>query len=179
MDPFGFEQLAAWMTHRVSLPVGPLFCVIDGPTRGRRWLATAARYELRQLAAEAGVRHRFAPPSAAPRPRRRTRARTAQPVRRRCGSVEPARWTARGRVLPGSKRWRSACLDEAGRVPSVTARVTDRGKGKTVSALERRIGGCDPEPVREVVRQVEDDFEWRGSPDRRGDFHRRQLHQTG
>jgi site-specific recombinase XerD len=61
MDQFGFEQLAAWMAHRVSLPVGPLFCVIDGPTRGRRWAATAARYELRQLAADAGVRRRFAP----------------------------------------------------------------------------------------------------------------------
>jgi site-specific recombinase XerD len=61
MDQFGFEQLAAWMAHRVSLPVGPLFCVIDGPTRGRRWAATAARCELRQLAAEAGVRRRFAP----------------------------------------------------------------------------------------------------------------------
>jgi site-specific recombinase XerD len=61
MDQFGFEQLAAWMAHRVSLPVGPLFCVIDGPTRGRRWAATAARFELRQLAAEAGVRRRFAP----------------------------------------------------------------------------------------------------------------------
>jgi site-specific recombinase XerD len=61
MDQFGFEQLAAWMAHRVSLPVGPLFCVIDRPTRGRRWAATAARYELRQLAAEAGVRRRFAP----------------------------------------------------------------------------------------------------------------------
>lgn len=47
--------------HRVSLPVGPLLCVIDGPTRGRRWAATAARAELRQLAAEAGVRRRFAP----------------------------------------------------------------------------------------------------------------------
>jgi hypothetical protein len=54
MDQFGFERLAAWLTHRVSLPVGPLFCVIDGPTRGRRWAATAARSELRQLAAEAG-----------------------------------------------------------------------------------------------------------------------------
>ena len=61
MDPFGFEQLAAWLTHRVSLPPGPLFCVIDGPTRGRRWAATAARAELRQLAADAGVRRRFAP----------------------------------------------------------------------------------------------------------------------
>jgi site-specific recombinase XerD len=61
MDQFGFEQLAAWLTHRVSLPVGPLLCVIDGPTRGRRWAATAARAELRQLAAQAGVRRRFAP----------------------------------------------------------------------------------------------------------------------
>src|SRR5438105_7317986 len=61
MDQFGFEQLAAWLTHRVSLPVGLLFCVIDGPTRGRRWSATAARCELRQLAADARVRRRFAP----------------------------------------------------------------------------------------------------------------------
>jgi site-specific recombinase XerD len=61
MDQFGFEQLAAWLTHRMSLPVGPLFCVIDGPTRGRRWAASAARCELRQVAADAGVRRRFAP----------------------------------------------------------------------------------------------------------------------
>jgi site-specific recombinase XerD len=43
------------------LPPGPLFCVIDGRTRGRRWAATAARCELRQLAVAAGVRRRFAP----------------------------------------------------------------------------------------------------------------------
>ena len=61
MDEFGFEQFAAWLAHRVSLPPGPLFCVIDGPTRGRRWAATAARAELRQLAVDAGVRRRFAP----------------------------------------------------------------------------------------------------------------------
>jgi site-specific recombinase XerD len=61
MDQFGFEQLAAWTAERVSLPPGPLFCVIDGPTRGRRWSATAARAELRALAVDAGVRRRFAP----------------------------------------------------------------------------------------------------------------------
>jgi site-specific recombinase XerD len=61
MDQFGFEQLTAWLAHRVSLPPGPLFCVIDGSTGGRRWAATAARAELRQLAVEAGVRRRFAP----------------------------------------------------------------------------------------------------------------------
>jgi len=61
MDQFGFEQLNAWLAHRVTLPVGPLLCVIDGPTRGRAWAATSARAELRHLAAEAGVRRRFAP----------------------------------------------------------------------------------------------------------------------
>jgi site-specific recombinase XerD len=61
MDDWGFEQLAYWLAHRVELPVGPLFCVIDGPTRGGAWSATAARGELRALAAQAGVRRRFAP----------------------------------------------------------------------------------------------------------------------
>lgn len=61
MDEFGFEQLGAWLAHRELLPPGPLFCVIDGQTRGRRWAATAARAELRQLALDAGVRRRFAP----------------------------------------------------------------------------------------------------------------------
>ncbi len=61
MDQFGFEQLNAWLAHRVGLPPGPLFCVIDGSTRGRRWSDTSARAELRQLAADAGVRRRFAP----------------------------------------------------------------------------------------------------------------------
>lgn len=35
MDPFGFEQLAAWQARRVLLAPGPLFWVIDGATRGR------------------------------------------------------------------------------------------------------------------------------------------------
>src|SRR5215813_7560993 len=37
MDDWGFEQLAPWLTIRRSMPVGPLFCVINGPTHGRRW----------------------------------------------------------------------------------------------------------------------------------------------
>jgi integrase/recombinase XerD len=43
------------------VPVGPLFCVIDGPTRGRAWSASAARVELHHLALKAGVRRRFVP----------------------------------------------------------------------------------------------------------------------
>jgi site-specific recombinase XerD len=60
MDDWGFEHLSAWLERRVELPVGPLFCVIDGATKGRGWSATAVR-ELRRLALEAGVRRRFAP----------------------------------------------------------------------------------------------------------------------
>src|ERR1700733_2043502 len=57
----GSNSSRPWLAHRVSLPPGPLFCVIDGPTRGHRWSATAARAELRALAVDAGVRRRFAP----------------------------------------------------------------------------------------------------------------------
>jgi site-specific recombinase XerD len=41
--------------------VGALFCVIDGPTRGRAWSASSTRVELHHLALEAGVSRRFAP----------------------------------------------------------------------------------------------------------------------
>ena len=44
-----------------TLPVGPLFCVVEGPTRGRPWASAAVRSEFRRLATEAGVRRRFAP----------------------------------------------------------------------------------------------------------------------
>ena len=61
MDDWAWEQLAPWLKARVQLPVGPLFCVVTGPTRGRPWSAAAARSELRRVARHAGVRRRFAP----------------------------------------------------------------------------------------------------------------------
>ncbi|MHB8694343.1 MAG: tyrosine-type recombinase/integrase [Solirubrobacteraceae bacterium] len=61
IDAWGWEPVTKWAAQRVELPVGPLFCILDGPTRGRAWAATAARGELRHLAAQAGVRRRFAP----------------------------------------------------------------------------------------------------------------------
>ena len=61
MDTWGFEQLRPWLQERPELPFGPLFCVIDGPTRGHAWTAAGVRVESRRLAAEAGVRRRFAP----------------------------------------------------------------------------------------------------------------------
>jgi site-specific recombinase XerD len=61
MDEWGFEHLRPWLTARAELPVGPLFCVIDGHTRGRPWSAAAVRAEFRRVAARSGVRRRFAP----------------------------------------------------------------------------------------------------------------------
>ena len=61
MDDWAWEQLAPWLDVRVELPVGPLFCVVNGATRGRPWAAAAARTELRRVAREAGARRRFAP----------------------------------------------------------------------------------------------------------------------
>jgi integrase len=61
MDSWGFEQLRPWLEFRLELPVGPLFCVIDGPTAGHAWSGAGVRVEFRRLATEAGVRRRFAP----------------------------------------------------------------------------------------------------------------------
>jgi DNA-binding transcriptional MerR regulator len=61
MDEWGWEHLLPWLTERAELPVGPLFCIIDGPIRGRPWSGAAVRSEFRRLAAQAGVRRRFAP----------------------------------------------------------------------------------------------------------------------
>ena len=61
MDEWGWEELRPWLELRVEFPVGPLFCVINGPTRGRHWASAAARAELRRTAVAAGVRRRFAP----------------------------------------------------------------------------------------------------------------------
>jgi site-specific recombinase XerD len=61
MDPWGWAELQPWLEARVELPVGPLFCVLTGPTRGRQWSSAAARTDLRRTAVAAGVRRRFAP----------------------------------------------------------------------------------------------------------------------
>src|SRR3954469_5273493 len=60
-DEWAWEHLQPWIDVRLELPVGPLFCVINGPTHGRPWSPAAARAELRRTAATAGVRRRFAP----------------------------------------------------------------------------------------------------------------------
>ena len=61
MDAWAWsDHLAPWLACRAELPVGALFCVIDGPTRGGRGRRPRPR-ELRRYALAAGVRRRFAP----------------------------------------------------------------------------------------------------------------------
>ena len=47
MDESGWEQLRPWLIARTELPVGPLSCIIDGPTRGRPWSGAAVRTAVR------------------------------------------------------------------------------------------------------------------------------------
>ena len=54
MDEWGWEQLRPWLEHRSQVPIGALFCVINGPTCGRPWSSPAARTLL--LHADLGVR---------------------------------------------------------------------------------------------------------------------------
>jgi site-specific recombinase XerD len=61
MDDWGWRQLEPWLKCRLQMPVGALFCVINGPTAGRPWSPAAARTQLRRLAKQASVRRRFAP----------------------------------------------------------------------------------------------------------------------
>ena len=61
MDEWAWDQLDPWLAVRQDFPVGPLFCIVRGPTAGGPWSSTAVRAELRQAGRRAGVRRRFAP----------------------------------------------------------------------------------------------------------------------
>jgi site-specific recombinase XerC len=54
MDRWAWQQLRPWIELRATLPVGTLFCVLRGPTRGRPCAAATIRVQLRDLAARAG-----------------------------------------------------------------------------------------------------------------------------
>lgn len=62
MDPWGWSQLLPWIEERRQFPNGPIFCVIEGPTAGKRsWSSHDVRRALHKLAEEAGIRKRIAP----------------------------------------------------------------------------------------------------------------------
>ncbi len=61
MDRWGWDHLDPWLELRTTLPVGALFCVLRGTTRGRPCAPAGIRGQLRSVAQAAGVRRRFAP----------------------------------------------------------------------------------------------------------------------
>ena len=61
MDRWAWERLDPWLELRTRLPVGPLFCVLRGPTRGRPCAPAGIRGQLHKAANAAGMRRRFAP----------------------------------------------------------------------------------------------------------------------
>jgi site-specific recombinase XerD len=61
MDCWAWDHLDPWLALRTTLPVGALFCVLRGPTRGRPWAPAGIRRQLRTAALTAGVHRRFAP----------------------------------------------------------------------------------------------------------------------
>jgi integrase len=61
MDDWAWEPLQPWIDTRAELPVGPLFCVINGPRADGHGSTAAARADPRRVAATAGVRRSFAP----------------------------------------------------------------------------------------------------------------------
>jgi site-specific recombinase XerD len=61
MDEWAWDQLRPWLETRASLPLGTLFCVINGPTSGGPWSSSQVRITLSRTAIQAGVRRRFAP----------------------------------------------------------------------------------------------------------------------
>src|SRR4051794_40379970 len=75
MDARGWEQLTPWLAARVELPVGPLFCIVDGPTRGRSWSSAGVRGRVPSPRRQGGRATALRAASAAPRARRRARPR--------------------------------------------------------------------------------------------------------
>jgi hypothetical protein len=108
MDMWAWGALRPWLSERAQLPVGPLFCLIDGATPGvRAWSSAAVRAEppaRRRCWRPPPVRATPAPPCA----RRRARPR-------RSAATDPAA-TARApeygdhqHVSVGDRRCRGDC----------------------------------------------------------------------
>lgn len=61
MDRWGWDGIAAWREERTAFPPGPVFCIVSGPTAGRRWNGAAARAMIHGVAAGTSVQRRVHP----------------------------------------------------------------------------------------------------------------------
>src|SRR4051794_19266775 len=71
MDAWGWQQLQPWLETRLELPIGPLFCVVNGSTRGRHWANAAAPRGPAPDRSPSGCAATVRPAPAPTRPRRR------------------------------------------------------------------------------------------------------------
>ena len=78
MDRWAWEQLDPWLNVRAGLPIGALFCVLRGPTRGRPCSAAGVRVQLRNAATTAGCVGGLRPISSGMLTRSRCRARACR-----------------------------------------------------------------------------------------------------
>jgi hypothetical protein len=79
MGRWAFEQLEPWLRIRSRLPIGPLFCVLRGPTRGRPCSPGGILSQLRNTALAAGVRHPRSWPETSAEPSGSDSAATLRP----------------------------------------------------------------------------------------------------
>ena len=84
MDNWAWQELQPWLDVRLELPVGPLFCILNGSTRGRHGSTAAARA---QAATHRSGRRRPATLCPAPAP---PRSRGRDGTRGRAADRDPA-----------------------------------------------------------------------------------------
>jgi len=144
MDRWAWMHLDPWLELRRSLPVGRLFCVVRGPTRGRPCVSAGIRGQLHHAAEAAGVRRRFAPHQlrhARGRdvPRGDLAARDPAPARA-CRPGDHIEISARDRQHRDHRRGpRTACSDDPGRPttrPSPLRDNTRHGVGRGTSRCD-------------------------------------------
>jgi integrase len=56
MDEWGWTQLDLWLRIREALPIGQVFCVLNGPTAGHAMKDSDVRRQLREAGGRAGIR---------------------------------------------------------------------------------------------------------------------------
>jgi integrase len=144
MDRWAWDQLDSWLEIRRELPIGALLCVIHGPTAGRPWEASAARKQLHQTAAAAGVRRRFAPHQYADLWVVPTRHWETLQIRGLHGgriAIIDGRWRARPMTYPGTAAGRPAetvVQSVVGGRPATSTVVVPTGLGPVIPRATTR-----------------------------------------
>ena len=70
MDEWGWEQLRPWIAHRAQMPIGALFCVINGPTSGTAVVGACGTNAAATSCRRSGRQTPLRSAPASPRPRR-------------------------------------------------------------------------------------------------------------